>query len=57
MGRDPRTGVVGPDLQCFDAPGVYVVDSSVFPTNLGVNPAHTISTFAWLAAEQIADAS
>jgi choline dehydrogenase-like flavoprotein len=55
MGRDARSGVVGPDLQCFDAPGVFVLDSSVFPTNMGVNPAHTISAVAWLSAARIAD--
>lgn len=54
IGRDARSGVVGPTLECFDAPGVYVIDSSAFPTNMGVNPAHTISAMAWLAAEHVA---
>ena len=38
MGPDPRTSVVGTDFQVHGTEGLYVVDSSVFPTNLGVNP-------------------
>ncbi len=56
LGRDARGSVVNPTLECHDAPGVYVIDSSVFPTNMGVNPAHTISAIAWLAAEHVANA-
>ena len=33
--------------------GLYVVDSSVFPTNLGVNPQHTIMALATLLAERL----
>jgi choline dehydrogenase-like flavoprotein len=56
MGVDPAKSVVGPTLQSHELEGLYVVDSSVFPTNMGVNPAHTISAIAWLAAERLADA-
>lgn len=55
MGTDPKTSVVGPDLQAHDARGVYVIDSSAFPTNMGVNPAHTIAALAWRVAERLAD--
>jgi len=34
--------------------GLYVVDSSVFPTNLGVNPQHTIMAMARLASQRLA---
>jgi choline dehydrogenase-like flavoprotein len=44
-------GVVGADFQTYGLRDLYVVDSSIFPTNFGVNPAHTISAIAWLAAE------
>jgi choline dehydrogenase-like flavoprotein len=54
MGLDPRTSVVGPDFQAHEARGLYVVDSSVFPTNLGVNPQHTIMALSRLAATRIA---
>lgn len=55
MGTDPRTSVVGTDFQVHDLPGLYVTDSSVFPTNMGVNPQHTICALSWLAAERLAD--
>jgi choline dehydrogenase-like flavoprotein len=54
MGRDARTSVVGPTLEAHDLEGLYVFDSSVFPTNIGVNPQHTISAISWLAAERLA---
>jgi choline dehydrogenase-like flavoprotein len=55
MGKDPRAAVVGPELESHEMPGLYVLDSSVFPTNIGVNPQHTISAVAWLGAERIAE--
>jgi hypothetical protein len=57
MGVDPRTSVVGPDFQCHELPGLYVVDSSVFPTNLGVNPQHSIMAMSRLAASRLAGAA
>jgi choline dehydrogenase-like flavoprotein len=55
MGPDPRASVVGTDFQTHEAERLYVVDSSVFPTNLGVNPQHSIMALARLAAHRIAD--
>ncbi len=57
MGIDPKTSVVGPDFQTHEAKGLYVVDSSVFPTNLGVNPQHSIMGMSRLAATRIAEAA
>jgi choline dehydrogenase-like flavoprotein len=57
MGVDPKTSVVGPDFQTHEAKGLYVVDSSVFPTNLGVNPQHSIMGMSRLAATRIAEAA
>ncbi len=54
MGPDPRASVVGPDFQAHEVAGLYVVDSSVFPTNLGVNPQHSIMAMSRLAATRIA---
>jgi choline dehydrogenase-like flavoprotein len=54
MGPDPRSSVVGPNLEAHDLPGLHVFDSSVFPSNIGVNPQHTISAISWLAAERLA---
>lgn len=54
MGPDPETSVVGLDFQVHGVHGLYVLDSSVFPTNLGVNPQHTIMAVARLGATRIA---
>jgi choline dehydrogenase-like flavoprotein len=54
MGPDARGGVVGPELEVHGLPGLYVFDSSVFPSNIGVNPQHTICAVSWLAAERLA---
>jgi choline dehydrogenase-like flavoprotein len=53
MAKDPRAGVVGADFQTHECEGLYVVDSGVFPTNLGVNPQHTIMAMARLAASRL----
>ncbi|HTQ45271.1 MAG TPA: GMC family oxidoreductase, partial [Polyangiaceae bacterium] len=57
MGLDPATSAVGPDFQSHEARGLWVVDSSVFPTNLGVNPQHSIMAMSRLAATRIAEAA
>jgi choline dehydrogenase-like flavoprotein len=57
MGPDPRTSVVGPDFGVHGVSRLYVVDSSVFPTNLGVNPQHTIMAVSRLAASGVAAAA
>jgi len=54
MGVDPKSSVVDPRGESHELKGLYVVDSSVFPTNMGVNPAHTISAVAWRLAERFA---
>lgn len=54
IGRDRRDGVVRETGETFDLPGLYCVDASVFPTNMGVNPQHTIGAVAWLMAERLA---
>ena len=38
MGGDPGDSVVRPDFRHHTVDRLYVADSSVFPTNLGVNP-------------------
>jgi choline dehydrogenase-like flavoprotein len=55
MAADPRASVVGPDFQAHEVRCLYVVDSSVFPTNLGVNPQHSIMAMSRLAATSIAE--
>jgi choline dehydrogenase-like flavoprotein len=57
MGPDPRTSVVGLDFSTHAVSRLYVVDSSVFPTNLGVNPQHSIMALSRLAATRVAAAA
>lgn len=54
-GRDPATSVVGADLETHAVRDLFVMDSSVFPTNLGVNPQHSIMAIVWNAAEKLAN--
>jgi choline dehydrogenase-like flavoprotein len=55
MSIRPEDGVVGPDFAVHGTTNLHVVDSSVFPTNTGVNPQLSIMGVAMLAAERIAD--
>jgi choline dehydrogenase-like flavoprotein len=54
-GADPRTSVVAPNLQCHDVARLFVMDASAFPTNLGVNPQHSIMAVVFRAAEWLAN--
>jgi len=54
---DATRSVVGQSLECHVAPGLFVMDASVFPTNMGVNPQHSIMAVVWCAAERLANAS
>ncbi len=53
MSPRPDAGVVGPDFRVHGTENLYVVDSSVFPTNLGVNPQLAIMALARIAAGRI----
>ena len=46
MGEDINSGVVNDEFEVFNYPGLYVVDGSVVPSNLGVNPSLTITALA-----------
>jgi choline dehydrogenase-like flavoprotein len=46
MGRDPTTSVIGPSGETHGLSGLYLADSSVFPTSLGVNPQLTTMAMA-----------
>jgi cholesterol oxidase len=56
LGPDPSVGVVDPDHRVFGYEGLRVMDGSVVPENIGVNPSWTITALAeracarWLAA-------
>jgi choline dehydrogenase-like flavoprotein len=54
MGRDPERSVVDSRLKMHGMDNIWVVDGSVFPTSLGVNPQLSILGLAHWAVEQIA---
>jgi len=50
IGADRTSGVVDPYQRVHERPGLHIVDGSVIPGNLGVNPALTITALAERAA-------
>jgi cholesterol oxidase len=46
IGLSAETGVVDTEGRVFGHPGLYVVDGSIIPANLGVNPSLTITAMA-----------
>jgi len=46
MGTDPKTSVVSPHLQHWDAPNLFVVGASVYPHNSGYNPTALLGALA-----------
>ena len=52
MGIDPATSVVGPDGAAHEVPGLSIVDNSVFPSALSVNPALTIMALSLRTADR-----
>jgi choline dehydrogenase-like flavoprotein len=55
MAKDKRRGVVDSHCQTHDVGGLFVVDGSVTPTSLGVNPQITLLAIAEKSAEWIAE--
>ena len=53
IGRDKNEGVVDINHEVFSYPGLYVVDASVIPANLGVNPSLTVLALAERAMQRI----
>ena len=49
-----RGGVIGFDGAVHGVRGVWVLDASIFPATLGVNPQHSIMAISMLLAERIA---
>ncbi|GIZ11194.1 GMC oxidoreductase [Pseudomonas sp. NCCP-436] len=52
MAATPDKGVIDTDHQVFGHPGLYVVDASAIPANVGVNPSLTITALAERFAER-----
>lgn len=55
IGRDARTSVVNSALRHHEIGNLFVVDGSVFPTALGVNPSETIYGLAHRAVDAVAE--
>ena len=57
MAATAAEGVIGPDHQVFNYPGLYVCDGSAISANLGVNPSLTITAMTELAMSRVPDKS
>ena len=53
MGLDPQTSVADPEGRLHDTPGVWIGDSSAFPTPTGANPMLTVMALARRTATAI----
>lgn len=56
MGIDPKTSVVNQMGQSWEVEGLYLADTSVFPTALGVNPMVTVQAIAYCTAQSVVEA-
>ena len=53
MSADPKRGVVDSDFRVHGYRNLYVVDASVFPTSIGVNPQLTVMALADYAVSRV----
>jgi choline dehydrogenase-like flavoprotein len=53
LGGDPRRDVVDSRGRSWDVDGLYVADSSILPTSLGVNPCYTVFALARYIADTL----
>ncbi len=53
MGKTKQEGVVDDFFRVHGYPDMYILDGSIMPCNLGVNPSLTITTFAEYAMDHI----
>ncbi len=53
MGSNPHSSVVDPHFGVQGTKNLFVIDASIFPTNLGVNPQHSIMSLAMCATRGI----
>jgi len=56
MGTSADDGVIDDQCRVFGYPGLYVIDGSAIPANLGVNPSLTIAALAEHAMAHVPDA-
>ncbi|EFJ31433.1 hypothetical protein SELMODRAFT_87621 [Selaginella moellendorffii] len=53
MGNDPASSAVDPRGEAWESTGLFVADTSVFPTALGVNPMVTAQSVALCIAKSV----
>lgn len=53
MGFDPNTSVVNQMGETWEVEGLFLADTSVFPTALGVNPMLTVQAIAYCTAQSV----
>jgi len=53
MGNDPQNSVVNKYGLSHDISNLFIIDSSIFPTSAGVNPASTIQALSLYISEKI----
>ena len=52
LGKNKDSGVIDENFEMFNYPGMYIIDGSMVPSNLGVNPSLTITALAEYAMSQ-----
>jgi choline dehydrogenase-like flavoprotein len=55
LGGDPKRDVVDSRGRSWDVEGLYIADSSILPTSLGVNPCYTVYALARYIAHHMVD--
>ncbi|XP_014521258.1 long-chain-alcohol oxidase FAO4A [Vigna radiata var. radiata] len=55
MGSNPKQSVVNQTGETWEMEGLYVADTSVFPTALGVNPMVTVQAIAYCVAQSVVE--
>merc|ERR1719161_1739481 len=53
MAASPSLGAAKPSGELWEAPGLFVADTSTFPTASGVNPMYTCASIAYIVAQQV----
>jgi cholesterol oxidase len=55
MGSSIEDGVIDESFEVYNYPGLYVIDGSAVPSNLGVNPSLTITAMAEYAISKFSN--